>query len=141
MNNEDIAEKLKSKYKKLTNDELSLALGTWITEENQKKGYLPGLSPSHNIENLTQMVEQCNACENQDGHCDISNMLRNMATTEVLLKFWGDRSEKDMNIIIDGYDKYAMLHEHTSRVCAGTWYDNLYTSKPTICSVEQKGLV
>jgi len=143
-NNVDRAEELKSiysaKYKNLTNDELYVALGDWITQENQKNGYLPGLSPRENITHLTQMMEMCAKCDNPEGHCDISNMLRNMASTELLLKFMGNKLGEAQELIEKSYENYVMLQEHTSRVCAGTWYQNLYI-KPITCSVEQKGLV
>jgi len=118
------------RYKALSNELLHEELQLWLDSENKDQGYLPGLTPQSNVSQLSQMIDECGNCTKPEGHCTIANVLRNMASVEYVLEILEknnneDKSKRAMTLLEKSYEPFVMLHEFTTRVCEGTWHNNL----------------
>jgi len=132
----DKAKELKSrcisKYEKADNETLTQGIQAWMNERNAKEGYLPGLSPKCNITKFAEISRECEKCTKHDGCCAVSNILRNVVSSSLLLEILEKdsniqevRAESIMALLDSSYASYIMLKEFTKRNCEGTWHSPL----------------
>jgi len=123
----EIKLKYTKKYSAASDPALQKYVQDWIDQENDKEGYLPGLSPECNVTELTQIIKECGECTSHKGTCSINHILRNMAAVEQLLQLLDTDPVKDdiLDFLEKNYDRYLMLKEYTTRICDEQWHQKL----------------
>ena len=114
-----------STAKSMSDETLHLTVQNWMDEENQGRGYLIGLSPCCNVTKLTDIQKQCESCTGSLGNCYLSDIVRNLASSEIILKMIVDkeakRKEEALTLVEERYPTYAILKEYVTRNCKGQW--------------------
>lgn len=126
-----LAKKLKyrcdASSQKLTNLELEEKLQNWVNLENEKKGYLVGLSRKDNITKIEDLKIECAQCTKYLGHCNIAHILRNIAAVSIILELLEEdnfeNKKEAFDLVKEKYEPYTLLREYTKRNCLGQWHN------------------